>query len=171
MNPYLGEIRIFSGSFAPKGWALCNGQLLNISQNAALFSVLGTSFGGNGSSTFALPNMQSSAPVHVGQGSGLSNYSLGQAGGAEAVTLTSAQMPAHNHSVATNNGPGTSTHPAGNFLASSSSDRPYGAASDGSILAPTAVSINGSGQPHTNVQPYLAMTFIIALQGIFPPRN
>lgn len=170
-DQFLGEIRMFAGNFAPYGWALCNGQILAISQNAALFALIGTYYGGDGVSTFQLPNLQSRVPLHQGQGVGLSLYTVGQAGGAETVVLTTAQMPAHNHAVASNNGPGTSTHPAVNFLASTSSDRPYGTASDGSTLAPTAVSINGSSQPHTNLQPFLTVTFIIALQGIFPSRN
>ncbi|HEX3681338.1 MAG TPA: tail fiber protein [Bryobacteraceae bacterium] len=174
MNPYLGEIRIFSGNFAPKGWAMCNGQLLAISSNTALFSLLGTYYGGNGTSTFALPDLRSRLPVHQGQGQGLSPYNVGQNGGNESLTLNTQQLPRHNHNVATFNGPGNSQHPSGSVLASTTdaNDKPYtSAAGDGTTLNPAAISFNGSSQPHNNLQPYLCMTFIIATQGIYPPRN
>jgi|SRR5579875_3640761 len=173
MNPYLGEIRIFSGNFAPKGWAMCNGQLLSIQSNAALFALLGTYYGGNGTSTFALPDLRSRLPVHQGQGQGLSPYNVGQNGGNESMTLNSQQLPRHNHNVATNGGPGNSPHPPNNLLASSTvaNDNFYTNSSDGSMLNPSTMSFNGNSLPHNNLQPYLCMTFIIATQGIFPPRN
>jgi len=172
MNPYLGEIRIFSGNFAPKGWAMCNGQLLSIQSNTALFSLIGTYYGGNGTTTFALPDLRGRLPIHQGQGQGLSPYNIGQIAGNESVTLNIQQLPRHNHNVNTNNGPGTSIHPAGGLLASTTSDKPYTtAASDGSTLNPSAVSFAGNSQPHNNLQPYLCMTFIIATTGIYPPRN
>lgn len=171
-NPYLGEIRIFAGNFAPKGWALCNGQLLAISSNTALFAIIGTYYGGNGTSTFALPNLQSRVAIHQGQGTGLSPYNVGQIGGTETITLNSQQMPRHNHNVNTFNGPGGTIHPANAILGSTSSDKPYfTGASDGSTLNPNAVSFAGNSQPHENIQPYQCVTFIIATQGIFPPRN
>ena len=171
-DQYLGEIRMFAGNFAPYGWALCNGQLLSISQNTALFSLIGTYYGGDGVTTFALPNLQSRVPIHQGQGVGLSPYVVGQLGGNENVTLISQQMPQHNHLVNTNNGPGGSVHPANGLLASTTSDKPYTTgASDGSTLNPQAVSQAGGNQPHNNIQPYLTITYIIALQGIYPSRN
>jgi len=172
MNPYLGEIRIFSGNFAPQGWALCNGQLLPISSNAALFSILGTTYGGNGTQTFALPNLQSRVPVHWGQGPGLSQYILGQSAGVENVTLTQQQMPQHNHTMGTLSAPGTASRPNTQLLAQPTSGNVYGPApSDGSALNPAAIGLAGGNQPHANLQPYLAVNFIIALQGIYPPRN
>ncbi len=172
MNPYLGEIRIFGGNFAPKGWALCNGELLSISSNTALFSVLGTTYGGDGIRTFALPNLQSRAPVHWGQGAGLSEYVLGQPGGAENVTLTQQQMPQHNHTMGTLSAPGTVARPNTQLLAQSTSGSVYGPApSDGSALNQAAIGFAGSNQPHANLQPYLAVTFMIALEGIYPSRN
>ena len=171
-DQYLGEIRMFAGNFAPQGWALCNGQLLPISQNTALFSLVGTYYGGDGVTTFALPNLQSRVAIHQGQGPGLSPYVLGQQGGTENVTLTTQQMPQHNHAINTFQGPGASSHPANAILASGSSDKPYTTnTTDGSTLNPQAVSFVGSSQPHNNLQPYLTINFIIALQGIYPSRN
>jgi microcystin-dependent protein len=172
MNPYLGEIRIFSGNFAPKGWAMCNGQLLSISSNTALFSLLGTYYGGNGTSTFALPDLRGRLPIHQGQGQGLSPYNVGQNGGNENVTLILQQLPQHNHVAGAFAGPGGTTHPGNAITASTSSDKPYTtSASDGTLMSPSAVSFAGSSQPHNNLEPYLCMTFIIATSGIYPPRN
>jgi microcystin-dependent protein len=171
-DQYLGEVRMFAGNFAPYGWALCNGQLLSISQNTALFSLIGTYYGGDGVTTFALPNLQSRVAIHQGQGTGLSPYVIGQLGGTENVTLTSQQMPQHNHNMNTFSGPGSTTHPGNGILASTTSDKPYTtASSDGSTLNPNAISYTGNSQPHNNIQPYLCITFIIALQGIYPSRN
>ncbi|MBV9761654.1 MAG: phage tail protein [Acidobacteriaceae bacterium] len=172
MNPYLGEIRIFSGNFAPKGWALCNGQLLSISSNTALFSIIGTFYGGNGTSTFALPNLQGRVAIHQGQGQGLSPYNVGQQGGFETITLNSQQLPRHNHNMNTFNGPGGNIHPANAILASTNTDKPYSTNnSDGSTLNASAISYAGNNLPHSNIQPYLCVTFIIATSGIYPPRN
>lgn len=172
MNPYLGEIRIFGGNFAPTGWALCNGQLLAISSNTALFSILGTTYGGDGRQTFALPNLQSRIPIHWGQGSGLSQYIPGQSAGVENVTLTQQQMPQHSHTIGTLSAPGTASRPNTQLLAQPTQGNAYGPApSDGSALNPAAISSAGGNQPHANLQPYLVMNFIIALQGIFPPRS
>jgi microcystin-dependent protein len=172
MNPYLGEIRIFGGNFAPQGWALCNGQLLPISSNAALFSILGTSYGGDGRTTFALPNLQSRVPIHWGQGPGLSQYLPGQSAGTENVTLTQQQMPQHNHNMGTLSAPGTTNRPNTQLLAQPTSGNVYGPApSDGSALNQAAIGLTGGSQPHANLQPYLVMNFIIALRGIFPPRS
>lgn len=170
-EPFLGEIRMFCGNFAPTGWALCNGQLLSIAQNTALFSILGTSFGGDGVQTFALPNLQSRVPIHWGQGAGLSPYNLGQSAGAENVTLLQNQMPAHSHLVSSDTGDvGTSSHPNGQLLASSGAATIYNANAD-STMNPAMIQNAGGNQPHTNIQPYLCLTFIIALQGIYPSRS
>jgi microcystin-dependent protein len=170
-EPFLGEIRMFGGNFAPRGWALCNGQLLPISQNTALFSLLGTTFGGDGVSTFGLPNLQGRVPIHWGQGAGLSNYNLGQVGGAENVTLQVAQMPAHSHLVSSDSGDtGASSHPNGQLLASSGANAIYNKNADSTML-PSMIQNTGGNQPHANVQPYLSVTFMIALQGIYPSRN
>jgi microcystin-dependent protein len=170
-EPYLGEIRMVGFNFAPQGWALCNGQLLAISQNTALFSLLGTYYGGDGITNFALPNLQSRVAIHQGQGAGLSPYVIGQQGGTENVTLNSQQMPSHNHLVNTVAAQGSQTRPVNNLLAATASNTYAPAPSDGSTLNPVAVGNAGGNQPHPNVQPYLCVNFIIALQGIYPPRN
>jgi microcystin-dependent protein len=163
-EPFLAEIKIISWNFPPKGWAFCSGQFLPINQNQALFSLLGTTYGGNGQTTFALPDFRGRAPIHVGQG-----FIEGQAGGQEFHTVTSSEMPAHNHFVSASNTPGTVNTPSGNFLANSNVS-PYRTAADTTFNA-TAISNVGGSQPHENRQPYLVVNFIIALQGIFPSRN
>jgi microcystin-dependent protein len=158
--------------FAPYGWALCNGQLLSISQNSALFSLIGTYYGGDGISTFGLPNLQSRIPLHQGQGVGLSPYVIGQNGGNETVTLTTQQMPQHNHTISAVGSAGGSNRVANNFLANGTSGNVYSPGpSDGTTMNAQAVSFAGSSQPHNNLQPYLTINFIIALQGIYPSRN
>lgn len=169
-EPYLGEIRMFGGNFAPKGWALCNGQLLSIAQNSALFSILGTTYGGDGINTFALPDLRGRTPMNWGQGPGLTARVIGEQSGQESVTLLTTQMPTHNHLVATNSSESTSGRPANGFLGTSGAAL-YDAASDGSTLNVNAISSAGGNQPHSNMQPYLAVSFIIALNGIFPSRN
>jgi microcystin-dependent protein len=171
-EPYLGEIRMFGGNFAPNGWALCNGQLLSISQNTALFSLLGTTYGGDGVSNFALPNLQGRVPIHAGQGAGLSPYTQGQSSGSENVTLIVNQMPVHNHAVSAVTGTqGTTSHPNGQFLASSGAATIYNNSSPDSAMSPAMIQNAGGNQPHSNIQPYLCVTFIIAMQGIYPSRN
>ncbi len=177
-EPFIGQIIIFAGNFQIRGYAFCNGQILSIAQNTALFSILGTTYGGNGQTTFALPNLQSRVPVHFGQGPGLSPYSLGEQSGSETVTLTSQQMPIHNHLVNANEGNGSAQAPAGGFpsagIVPSSSNAAvsnYRNSTDGTTLAATAIGNAGGNQPHNNIQPYLALNFLIALQGIFPSRN
>lgn len=177
-DPFLGEIRMVGFNFAPIGWAFCNGQLLAISQNTALFSLLGTTYGGNGQTNFALPNLQSSVPIHQGQGPGLSLYSMGQVGGVETVQLTASQMPQHTHfmNVDGAGASATSATPAGHVLANTAArgipgTNNYAAAGDGSTMLATAISTAGGSLPHTNLQPFLVVNFIIALQGIFPSRN
>jgi microcystin-dependent protein len=169
-DPYLGQISLFSFGFAPKGWALCNGQTLPINQNQALFSLLGTTYGGNGVTTFALPNLQGRASISSGQGPGLSNYALGQNGGEVGHTLTTQEIPAHTHSAATATNT-TQMSPQGNYpAANTDQNATYSAASSGTMAA-SAVGFGGNNQPHQNMQPYLAVNFCIALVGIFPSRN
>jgi len=175
-DPFVAEIRIFPFNFPPKGWAFCNGQILPISQNTALFSLLGTVYGGDGKSTFALPNMQGSAPIHTGSdqpGPGLSTYDLGQMGGSQYVTLLQTEIPSHNHFVKAYTGDPADTRTPGPTVS-------FGTPSPGNLYDPTnaqlsnmalqAVSITGGSQPHNNMQPYLTLNFNIALQGIFPQR-
>ncbi|MBZ9997832.1 phage tail protein [Mesorhizobium sp. BH1-1-4] len=173
-NPFVAEIRIFAGNFAPTGWATCDGQILPISQNTALFSLLGTTYGGDGKSTFALPDMAGSAPVGQGQGSGgLSERFLGETGGEPNISLLTSEMPQHNHFVAisTENGAqGTLTN--GVVLGKSGGGTLYqnGISQNLVQMNPQALGMTGNSLPHNNLPPYLAMTFIIALQGVFPPR-
>jgi microcystin-dependent protein len=169
-TPFLGEIRLFAFNFAPTGWAACNGQVLAISQNTALFSLLGTFYGGNGTSTFALPNLQSRVPVHMGQGAGLSLYDIGQAGGVETVTLSAAQMPVHSHPLHVDASDATSDDPGGHTLAKSKT-HVYGAGPGGKLMNAKTVGDTGDSQPHTNIEPYLAVNFCIALTGVFPSRG
>lgn len=172
-NPFLAEIRIFTGNFAPKGWALCDGQLMPISQNTALFSLLGTTYGGNGTSNFAIPNLQGCAPMQAGQGPGLSLRDLGETAGEQTVTLLQTEMPAHSHTVqavAAGGLPG----PQANAWGSGGKGRPATFAAStppNSQMNPFATSIAGGDQPHNNMQPFLGLTFIIALQGVFPARS
>jgi microcystin-dependent protein len=169
-DPFVAEIRIFGFNFAPTGWALCNGQILPISQNTALFSLLGTTYGGNGQSTFALPNMQGSAPMHPGQGPGLSLHDLGEQGGSETVTLLQSEIPAHSHGLQGVEDDGTFKTPANMFLAGGNQMYLTPAASN-TTLAPQAVGLDGGSLPHNNMMPYLVLNFCIALQGVFPPRT
>jgi len=172
-SPFVAEIRIFAGNFAPAGWATCDGQLLPISQNTALFSLLGTTYGGDGKSTFGLPNMQGSAPLQQGQGPGLSQYFLGQTGGEQFVTLLQTEMPSHQHAVQ-GGGAGAQSIPTGNTWSSGAKGfgNLYSASSANNVqMSPLAMSITGSSLPHNNMMPYLCLTFIIAMQGVFPPRS
>jgi microcystin-dependent protein len=172
-DPFVGEIKMFAFNFAPTGWALCNGQSLPISQNAALFSLLGTTFGGNGTSTFNLPDLQSRVPVHQGQGSGLSPYVMGQATGAETVALISSQMPAHTHSVTCGTAGGNQASPAGGVPAveSTGTSLDYTSVTPNSTMSAAMIGTAGSGLAHPNIQPVLCVNFCIALQGIFPSRS
>ena len=170
-TPFLGEVRMFAGNFAPKDWALCNGQLLAISQNTALFSLLGTYYGGNGTTNFALPNFQSRVPVGIGQGPGLSNRNLGEFFGQEAVSLAPSQIPIHAHrQLATTNLASSAVGPGG-APAKSTSTNFYGNGDASLTFAAAAVGATGGNQPHNNLAPYLTVTFIIATAGIFPSRN
>src|SRR5215470_16353974 len=174
-NPFLAEIRIFTGGFAPKGWALCDGQVMPISQNTALFSLLGTTYGGNGTSNFALPNLQGCTPMQAGQGPGLSLRDLGETGGEQAVTLLQTEMPAHSHGGLGATG-STSASPVGNAWASGQKlggGNFYAAsgAQTNTQMNPFALSIAGGNLPHNNMAPFLGLMFIIALQGVFPARQ
>lgn len=170
-NPFVAEIRIFSGNFAPKGWALCDGQLMPISQNTALFSLLGTTYGGDGKSTFALPNLQGCAPMQAGQGPGLSLRDLGETAGEQTVTLLQTEMPAHSHVVQCS-ATGGIVSPANNTWGGGLKGHPgaYGPSGTNVQMNPFALSIAGGSQPHNNMHPFLGLTFIIALQGVFPAR-
>lgn len=174
-DPFVAEIRIFPFNFAPKGWAFCNGQLLPISQNTALFSLLGTTYGGDGKSTFALPNMQGNAPMHPGQGPGLSLHDLGETGGSETVTLLQTEIPIHNHTIATHNldAAGLQNPAPTVILAKSSQGNAYQTNATQNLvqLAFQALTPAGGSLPHNNMQPYLTLNFNIALQGVFPPRT
>ena len=169
-EPYLGEIIAVPYDFAPRGWALCQGQILSIQQNTALFALLGTTYGGNGVNTFALPDLRGRSAVSSGQGPGLSNYSLGQNGGEESVTLQVSQMPTHNHSVQASTAVGNQSSPAGNAWAAQGR-APIFSSTDGTPMSPGSTSLTGGSQPHDNMSPYLTLNYVIALQGIFPSRN
>lgn len=170
---YIGEIRMVGFNFAPNGWALCNGQTMAISQNETLYTLIGTTYGGDGVNTFALPNMQSRIPVHQGQGAGLSPYVLGQSGGTESVILTPPQLPAHSHSLQASGAGATSTDPTGRLLAASSVPIYVDPAANPShVVASTSVTGGtGSSQPHDNIQPTLCLNFVISLFGIFPSQS
>ena len=180
-DQFVGEIRVVPFNFAPRGWALCNGQILSISQNTALFSLLGTYYGGDGRSTFALPNLQGSVPLHAdnSQGPGLSSYVLGETGGETTVTLLASELPAHTHALQGSTATATATTPGPTLALANPPGNPRAPSKlykkppvttpitlDTSVVSPA-----GGGQPHNNLQPYLTLNFIIALQGIFPPRS
>jgi len=173
-DPFVAEIRIFPFNFAPRGWAWCNGQLLPISQNTALFSLLGTTYGGDGKSNFALPDLQGSAPMHPGQGPGLSLHDLGEVGGSETVTLLESEIPSHSHTLRANTDfADVQTPSSARSIARSQNANAYKAPSGQPQVAmsPSALAPAGGGQPHNNMQPYLTLNFNIALQGVFPPRT
>jgi microcystin-dependent protein len=180
MNPFVAEIRMFAFNFAPVGWAMCNGQLLPITQNTALFALLGTQYGGDGKSTFALPNLQSAVPMHTTQysgGSPFGSFFIGEQGGVESVTLLSSELPLHSHVVNADTGVANSTSPAGNVYKSGQipSSPPkvvasYTNVAPNTTLNPQTVSLNGNSFPHNNLMPYMALNFCIAMQGVFPAR-
>ena len=165
-SPFIGEIRMFAGNFAPVGWAFCNGALIPISENDALFNLIGTTYGGDGQNTFALPNLQSSVPVHVGPG-----FALGQSGGAETVTLTTSQIPAHSHVPQCFSNPGNSSSPAGGVWASTAPTTIYDNTAPSLAMSPAALGSSGGSQPHDNMVPFLVVNFIISLFGIFPSQT
>lgn len=174
-DPFVAEIRIVGFNFPPKGWALCNGQLIPISQNTALFSLLGTTYGGDGKSTFALPDLQGRAPLHPGQGPGLSDRVLGEQGGSQAVSLLSSEVPAHTHAAGASSQPGGSNSPQAGIWAKTEAlgaeQAHYAPAAPTEPMSGDAISPSGGGQPHNNMPPYLVLNFCIAMQGIFPPRS
>jgi microcystin-dependent protein len=178
-DPFLGQIQIVGFNFAPKGWATCDGQLLPINQNQALFAILGTTYGGDGRTTFGLPDLRDRTPLGAGQGPGLSSYQLGEVDGSETVTLTAAQLPQHTHALMADGSVSGSGTPTGTeVFGVSKGAKPgavnvYGSAANANTTAmdPSALSATGGSQPHNNRQPYLGLLFIIAMQGIFPARN
>lgn len=170
-EPFVGEIRMFAGNFAPRGWAFCDGQLLAVSQNDALFSLLGTIYGGDGRTTFGLPDLRGRIPIHAGHGPGLSERRLGSKGGAEKETLTVNQLPSHTHAAHGSTGNGLDPNPQGNVLASSTVLEPYYNGPQDTNLAASSITNIGGSQPHTNLMPFLCIHFIIALFGIYPSRH
>jgi microcystin-dependent protein len=178
-NPFVAQISMFGFNFAPKGWAQCLGQLLPISQNTALFSLLGTNYGGDGKSTFGLPNLQSLAVVNVGQGPGLSQYFIGETSGAQTVTLLQTEIPSHPHTLMATTNQGSTLSASGNQLAkafggdkqASYTGNYLSTTAPATALSPNALTPTGGNQPHDNMQPYLTLNFCIAMQGVFPPRQ
>jgi len=177
-SPYIGQIMIFAGNFAPAGCAVCQGQLMPISENDAMFNLLGTTYGGDGQTTFGLPDLRGRAPLHMGQGSGLSSYVIGQNGGVESVTLTTQQIPTHNHTAQISTSPGNSASPNNTILANEAiglaaanafSYNAFGGTQ--STLAPVTLSSTGGQQPHENRQPLLVLNYIISLFGVYPSQN
>lgn len=172
LEPFIGSIVLFCGNFAPTGWALCNGQLLSIASNTALFSILGTYFGGDGVRTFALPDLRGRVPIHAGQGPGLSTYVLGEAGGNESATLGINNMPLHSHLIRTDGAAGGKAYPGPNHvLGASTTGTPYSVNAPNDNLSPASVSTSGGNLPFSIEQPYLALNFIIALVGVYPSRG
>ena len=176
MDPFVAEIRIFPFNFAPKGWAFCDGQILPLSQNTALFSLLGTTYGGDGKSNFALPNLQGAAPMQQGQGQGLSLYSLGEVTGTASVTLLTSEMPAHNHTMQADfdHFNAKATAPNGAVMVNDSPKLTFANAPAAPTLQqmnPAMISVAGGSVPHNNLMPYLTLNYCIALQGVYPPRT
>ncbi len=172
-DPFVAEIRIFPFNFPPKGWAFCDGQILPLSQNTALFSLLGTTYGGNGKSNFAIPNLQGNVPMHPGQGPGLSLHDLGETGGSEMEVLLASEIPGHSHTMmAYPDDPGDTRVPSSNMaIAATSPGNLYSAATSGlQPMSPQAIALAGGDQPHNNMMPYLTLNFCIAMQGVYPPR-
>lgn len=172
-EPYIGQIIIFAGNFTITGYAMCNGQLMSIAQNTALFSILGTTYGGDGVTTFALPDLRGRVPVHFGTGPGLSSYELGQMSGSENVTLLTSQLPTHNHTLDVHSGLANSSSPVNNFLATESTGGAlvYSNGSPDAIMNMATVGVTGGSMPVDILQPYLALNFLIALYGVFPSRG
>lgn len=170
-EPFIGEVTMFAGGIAPPGWAQCNGQLLQIAQNETLFSLIGTTYGGDGTTTFALPDLRGRTAINSGHGVGLNNYAIGEQGGAETVTLTESQIPSHTHALQASANAGSWAKPAGKVLAKSRRWNIYRPNVPGDNMNLSAIASTGDGQPHNNMMPFQCVNFIIALQGRFPERN
>jgi microcystin-dependent protein len=170
-DPFIGEVRLFAGNFAPQGWALCQGQLVAIAENTALFTLIGTTYGGDGQNTFALPDLRGRVPIHQGQGGGLSSRVMGQLGGAETVTLAAAQMPAHSHPLVASSGPAQAASVPSGSVPAATSISLYGTSAPSLPMAGNAVASTGGSQPHENMAPFVAMNYIISLFGIYPSQN
>jgi microcystin-dependent protein len=171
-DPYIGEIRMFGGNFAPLGWAFCDGSLVSIAEYDALFNLIGTTYGGDGQTNFALPDLRSRLPIHQGQGPGTSNRVIGQPGGSEAVTLTGSQLPAHTHIALANSSAGNADSPAGAYWSGSATTPQYVPGDQANTtMNGAAIGANGQSQPHDNMQPFLPVSFVIALNGIYPTQN
>jgi microcystin-dependent protein len=169
-EPFIGEIRLFAGNFAPRDWAFCEGQLISIAQNTALFALLGTTYGGNGQTTFALPDLRGRVPMHMGQGPGLSGHTQGEVAGTEQVTLLATQMPPHSHALRASTAAASGSTPAGALLGATSVNS-YDNTAAGTAMATVAIGSSGGAQPHQNMAPTMVLSYIIALAGIFPSRN
>lgn len=169
-EPFIGEIRMFGGNFAPAGWAFCNGQLMPISENDALFTLIGTTYGGDGQETFGLPNLQGRVPMHAGTQGGIT-YTLGESAGVESVTLTTQQIPIHTHPFTASTAGATATSPSGQVIAQSGQRAVYTEDSTTTNLAASSITPQGGSQPHENMQPYLAISFILSLFGVFPTQT
>lgn len=171
-DPFIGEIRMFAGNYPPRGWTFCDGQMMSIAQNTALFSILGTTYGGNGQTNFALPDLRGRVPIHAGQGPGLTNRTLGEKAGTETYILNSNQMPSHSHTVRAVSAEGNQNTPANNLPADTKLlDKEYSNSTGNVSMNPAMLSSAGGNQPFPLMQPYTAVNFIIALEGIYPPRN
>lgn len=170
-DSYIGEIRIFAGNFAPQGWAFCDGSLQSIADNTTLFTLIGTTYGGDGQNTFGLPDLRGRVPLHQGSGPGLSPYVIGQSGGSESVTLQTSQLPLHNHILSGNSANANTTDPTNNFLAAQPGLLEYSPGPPGGVLNSASTGSAGGSQPHENRMPILGVNYIISLFGIFPSRN
>ena len=170
-TPFIGNVILFGGTFAPVGWATCDGSLLSISGNEALFSLIGTIYGGDGQSTFALPDLRGRIPVSQGQGTGLSNYVIGQISGTESVTLVAANLPQHTHTVTCNTGVADQTIPTNNFMAKQDTLQEYTSNAANAVMKSNAITASPGGQPHANIMPSLTLNYIIATEGVFPSQG
>ncbi len=170
-EPFVGEVRLFAGNFAPSGWAFCDGQLVPISENETLFNLIGTTYGGDGQNTFALPDLRGRVPVHQGSNGQSGSYVIGQQGGVETATLTAAQMPQHTHAMLASTTAASSVHAAADVLGSSATMNLYGAGAPNMAMDPNAISQLGGGQPHENMPPYVALNYIVSFFGVFPSQN
>lgn len=170
-DPFLGEVRIFCGNFAPQGWAFCNGAVISVSQNEALYTLFGTTYGGDGQATFGLPDLRGRAPVHAGQRSGSQSYALGQQGGAESVSPSLAQLPPHTHAVGAISAVAKNPDATNGFYAQSTQVKVYTKSAASQYFAPNTVGTAGTSTPHDNMQPFLVVNFIVAMAGIYPPQS